>query len=133
MDISTATIAGQVVHDGQVAAAFNQFLIALLTLASTAVATLGGVFIKTKLNAENSTWKQKIAYRLVCYAENQIVGDDSKQKYVADKMHEILPSVTSDEVKHLLEEAVVQLRATQTGTPVVAAATVEVKTPPAAG
>lgn len=118
MDISTSTVVGQVVRDGQVVAAFNQFVISLLGLVTTAVATLGGLLIRTKLNAENSTWKQKLAYRLVCYAEQRLsdLGNDGKFDYVANELQKKL-GIDPVETKHLVEEAIVKLRTTQSGGP----------------
>jgi hypothetical protein len=118
MDISTATIVGQTVHDPAIALAIGAVLTGLIKLALLAVTGLVGRLVNTKFNVENSTWKQKIAYRLVCYAENKIAGDTDKQAYVARSLTAILGNrVAPDEVEHLIEEAVVNLQVQSKGGP----------------
>lgn len=114
---STGTIIGQIMGDPAVHGAIVNAVVAVLGAALTAVATLAGMLIKTKLHAENSTWKQNLAYRLVCYAENKVLGNAEKQQYVADQLHQKFPSIDPEEVKHLIEEAVIKLQTTQSGAP----------------
>lgn len=119
MDSSTATIVNQTVHDPALALAIGAILTGLIKLATLAVAGIAGRLLHTKLNVENSTWKQKLALRLVCYAENKIIGATDKQAYVSKELSKILGNrVTPEEIQHLLEEAVVQLQIlTKGGTP----------------
>lgn len=108
-----------VLKDPSVHAAIAELIVAALGAVLTAVATLAGMLIKTKLHAADSSWKQKLAYRFVCYAENKITGDTEKQEYVAEQLHAMFPSISVDEVKHLIEEAVVQLNSVQNSSVVV--------------
>lgn len=120
MDISTTTVLGQTVHDPAIVIAFGAVLTAILKLATLAIAGLAGRLLNTKLNVENSTWKQKIALRIVCYAENKIIGDKEKQAYVARQLSDILGArVSPDEIDHLIEEAVVQLQVLTKAEPAV--------------
>lgn len=107
------TIINDVLKDPSVHAAIAELIVAALGAVLTAVATLAGMLIKTKLHAADSSWKQKLAYRFVCYAENKVIGDKEKQEYVADQLHTMFPSISVDEVEHLIEEAVVQLTSVQ--------------------
>lgn len=123
MDISTASVVSQSVHDSAVVLAFGAMLTAGLTalikIATLVLAGYAGRLINTKLNVENSTWKQKIAFRLVCYAENKILGDTAKQNYVSGQLAKLLGDrVDQDEIQHLLEEAYTELQAKQKGVPV---------------
>lgn len=111
MDLSTATVVGQTLHDSTVTLAIGAILTSLVKLASLVIAGFAGRLLNTKLNVENSTWKQKLALRLVCYAENKILGDKEKQAYVARELGAILGHrVSDDEIAHLIEEAVIQLQ-----------------------
>lgn len=131
MDISTQTLVGQTLSDPRVSASIAQLAAAALAAVLSVVATLLGKFIKTKLNAENSTWKQKIAYRLVCYAEQKIVDNAGRRQYVADQIHALMPKVSSEEAAHLIEEAVVQLRSVQAAPVIQATATASAVPSPA--
>jgi hypothetical protein len=116
MDTSTATLVGQTVHDPAVVLAFGAVLTGLLKLVSLISVGLAGRLMNTKLNVENSTWKQKLALRLVCYAEQKIAADSDKQAYVSRELSKILGGrVQPEEIQHLLEEAVVQLQALTKG------------------
>lgn len=119
MDISTITVVGQTARDPAVVLAFGAVVTGLIKLALLAITGLAGRLINTRLHVENSTWKQKIALRLVCYAENKIIDDKDKQAYVSRELSKILGGrVDPEEVQHLLEEAVVQLQALTKGVPV---------------
>jgi hypothetical protein len=120
MDISTATLVGQTVHDPAIVVAFGAVLTGLVKLASLVIAGFAGRYLNTKLNVENSTWKQKIALRLVCYAENKIAGNTEKQAYVSKELAGLLGDrVKPEEIQHLLEEAVIKLQALTKGVPTV--------------
>ena len=110
MNLSTATIVGQTMTDPGMAVAISVILGGVLKLVLLAVAGLVGRLINTKINVENSTWKQKLAFRLVCYAENKITDDTNKQAYVSRELSKILKGrVDPEEIQHLIEEAVTQL------------------------
>jgi len=116
MEISTVTVVGQSIHDPAVVLAFGAILTGLIKLATLALAGIAGRLLNTKLNVENSTWKQKLAFRLVCYAENKIAADADKQAYVSRELSSLLGDrVKPEEIQHLLEEAVVKLMATTKG------------------
>ena len=116
MDTSTGTVVGQTLNDPAVLLAFGALLTALVKVAMLAIAGMAGRLINTKLNVENSTWKQKIALRLVCYAENKILGDTDKQAYVSRELSSLLGNrVKPEEIQHLLEEAVVKMTALTKG------------------
>lgn len=118
MDISTTTVVLQTIRDPAVVVAFGAVLAALLKLAFLALAGLGGRLLNTMLHVQNSTWKQKLALRLVCYAENKISGDPEKQAYVSQHLSALLGDrVGPDEIEHLLEEAVVKMTALTKGVP----------------
>lgn len=119
MDISTTTVVFQTVHDPAVVVAIGAVLTALVKLALIAIAGLAGRLLNTKLQVENSTWKQKLALRLVCFAENKIANDTDKQAYVSKELAQILGDrVQPEEIQHLLEEAVVELQVKTQGVPV---------------
>jgi hypothetical protein len=63
LDISTATIVGQTVHDPAIVLALGAILTGLIKLATLALAGIAGRLLNTKLNVENSTWKQKLVLR----------------------------------------------------------------------
>ena len=120
MDISSSTIVGQTLRDPGMAIAAGAILTALIKIATLALAGMVGRLLNTKLHVEDSTWKQKVALRLVCYAENTILGDANKQAYVSKEIATILGNrVKPDEIQHLLEEAVVKMTALTKGVPVV--------------
>lgn len=120
MDISTATAVGQTINDPEIVLAVGAILTGLLKLATLAIAGLAGRWLNTKLHVEDSTWKQKIALRLVCYAQNKIAGDADKQAYVSKEISNILGNrVKPEEVQHLLEEAVIKMTALTKGVPTV--------------
>ena len=116
MDISTATVVGATIHDSQVVAAFNGLLTEAIKLLTLFVGTLIGVLVNKKLHAENSSWKQTLAFRLVCYAENKLAdaGDQGKFQYVADQLQAKF-GIDAKETEHLIEEAVVKLQAATKG------------------
>ena len=118
MDISSSTIVGQTLNDPGIVLAFGVILTALVKIATLAVAGLAGRWLNTKLHVEDSTWKQKLALRLVCYAQNKIAGDQDKQAYVSKELSGLLGNrVKPDEIQHLLEEAVVKMTALTKGVP----------------
>ena len=63
------------------------------------------------MNHLNSAWKQAIAKRLVAYASQKIDANGDKVDFVAQQMHEKFPRMSEEEIQHLLEEAVVNLKA----------------------
>lgn len=68
--------------------------------------------VKLWINSMHSAWKQALAERFVKYAEQKIADDTEKQKWVADQLSAKLKGkVSSDEINHLIEEAVVNLKA----------------------
>jgi hypothetical protein len=103
---STATIVNP-----QLNAAVSSVLSDLLQVVLLGVVSLIGWAVKIWLNSMNSSWKKTVAMRLVSYAEQKIVGNDEKIKYVSQKINEHFPRLGQEEVQHLIEEAVVQLKA----------------------
>lgn len=78
------------------------------TLAITALLSWG---IKLGISSMKSSWKRVIAQRLVSYASQRLDGSEEKRAYVARKLHEHFPRISEEEASHLLEEAVVNLKA----------------------
>lgn len=116
MDISTSTVVGQVLQDAQVANAITQFVTALITVVLIPSVTYLGLYIKSKYNSEQSTWKQKIAYRLVCFAEQKLeqAGAQGKFDYVAKQLRDHF-KIKPEETGHLIEEAIIKLKTSQGG------------------
>jgi hypothetical protein len=113
---------GTVVNSQVTAAIHNTLLDVLGLLLNVLVA--GGIWaMKTWLASMKSDWKRALAERLVKYAEQKIGDNEEKRQWVASQISAKFPRISQDEVNHLLEEAVVNLRA-QTSAPVVAAVTV---------
>jgi len=66
--------------------------------------------VKLGINSMKSGWKRTIAERLVKFAYQRIAPNEEKRKYVAVKLHEKFPRISEEEIEHLLEEAVVNLK-----------------------
>lgn len=102
---STSTVV-----DTQVATAVSQLMslgLQAVLLALTTAITWG---VKLGLNSMKSAWKRTIAARLVRFAQQRITPNEEKRKYVAVKLHERFPKISEEEIEHLLEEAVVNLK-----------------------
>lgn len=103
---STATILNP-----QVSGAVHDLLLTALQ-AVTLLAVSGLTYgIKLGINSMNSGWKQKVAGRLVAFAAQRIAPNDEKRAYVAAKLHEQFPRIEEEEIDHLLEQAVVNMKA----------------------
>lgn len=102
---STATIVNPELNG-----AINQLLVTGLHAALLAL--VGGLTwgVKLGLNSMKSSWKRTIAERLVKFAFQRIEPNEEKRAYVAGKLHEKFPRISKEEVEHLLEEAVVNLK-----------------------
>ena len=115
---STATIVSPQITQ-QIGTVLNDVVqLALLLLVSGI-----GWLVKLGINHMGSTWKQSVAKRLVAYASQKIDANDAKVGYVAAQMHEKFPRMSQDEIHHLLEEAVVGLKAQLSSTPADVVAT----------
>jgi hypothetical protein len=103
---STATIVNPQITQqiGNVLSDVLQLVLSLL------VAGIGWA-VKLWISNMNSAWKQALAKRLVSYAEQKIETNDAKIGYVAQQMHEKFPRMSEEEIHHLIEEAVVGLKA----------------------
>lgn len=67
--------------------------------------------IKTWLSSMKSGWKRAISARLVAFAQQRMTTSEEKRQYVAQKIHDKFPRLKQEEVEHLLEEAVANLKA----------------------
>ena len=104
----------------QLNSSLHNLLVDLLQTVLLGVVSAAGYGIKIWINSMNSSWKKTLTERLVKYAEQKIADDTDKQKWVADQLSAKLKGrVTPDEVSHLIEEAVVNLKAQTESTPAV--------------
>lgn len=107
MDIlaSTATVLSpevtSAVHD-----ALSSLLQLVLLLVSTGVAYL----VRLLIGQLKSGWKQKLAVRMVRYAEQRCVGNTAKLAYAKSKLKQFFPRLSEEEIDHHIEEAVVLLK-----------------------
>lgn len=102
---STTTILNPAVNS-----AISNVLSDLLQLALLLLTTGVGWGVKVWLNSMKSSWKQALAFRLVAYAEQKLTGNPEKLKYVAEQLSKKFPRISADEINHLIEEAVVNLK-----------------------
>lgn len=113
-----------IMQNPQVAALFQK---ALTDGVEIIGALLGLVLMQMATAVKNSNLnlvKKMVAERLVSYAEQTITTTDSdKAAYVASKLKEQFPSLNQDEVAHLLEAAVLQVKNTTAPQPVTVAQT----------
>jgi hypothetical protein len=102
---SSSTIVNPAVTEGvhNILADVLQFGLLALTTAATWAVKLG-------INHLNSGWKQAVAYRLVAFAENRIPTDPEKLAYVSKSLSAHFPRLSADEIQHLIEEAVYNLK-----------------------
>jgi len=106
MDIGTVVSSATLVSPA-VNSAFNQILSDSLQLAGLLLASGLGWLVKLGINNLNSNWKKAIAFRLVSYAQQKILGDDTKLAWVSKEMAGHFPRLK----EHHIEEAVVELKA----------------------
>lgn len=102
---STATIVNP-----EITGAVNSLLqtgIQAALLALVGAVTWG---VKLGINTMKSGWKRTVAERLVKFAAQRFTPNEEKRAYVAAKLHERFPRITQEEIEHLLEEAVVNLK-----------------------
>lgn len=86
----------------------------LLLTVATGVVTVLGFLIRNLIAAQidkiKSQSQQAMAKRLVAYAEQKISGSIQKNSFVANAISAKFPELSSDEVQHLIEQAVVSIQ-----------------------
>lgn len=102
---STSTIVNP-----QLTSGVHDVLYSLLQLAAIGLTTGATWAIKLWINSMNSGWKQTIAARLVKYAQQRIPSNGEKLRYVSEKLHDHFPRLSVEEISHLLEESVSDLK-----------------------
>lgn len=103
---STATIV-----NSQFTGAFHNTVLSLMQLGLLALVAGANWALKMWLESMHSGWKRAIAERAVKYAEQKFLDNTEKQKQAAALISSHFPRISQDEVQHLLEEAVVNLKA----------------------
>jgi len=109
---STATILNP-----QVDAAVHDLLLNALNVVLMAAVAIAGSAINNWRMSLKSGWKQTLATRLVSYAEQKIEGNEARRLYVANQLSAKFPRLQPDEIDHLLEEAVLNLKIQTTQPP----------------
>ncbi len=94
--------------------ALNNTLTDVLELVLIGVATLLGLALKAWISNMKNGIVRAVASTLVAYAEQKIVSNDDRQAYVAGQLSAKFPRLSREEIKHIIEEAVIQLKI-QTG------------------
>jgi hypothetical protein len=116
----------QLASNPQVMAAFQKLLTDGVEIVA---ALLGLVLMKAATAVKNSNLnivQKMVAERLVSYAEQTITTADSdKAAYVAAQLKAKFPSLNEEEVAHLLEAAVLQVKNTVAQPQTISVATTE--------
>lgn len=99
-----------VVVSPQLTQSVHDFLYSLLALLLNGLTAAAIWAIRTWLKSLNSSWKQALAKRLVAYAQQKIGDNAERRQYVASELAKRFPRLDAEEIDHLLEEAVVQLK-----------------------
>jgi len=102
---STASILNPQVNE-----AIHTLLMDTLNLVLLAVVGIAGSAINKWRMSMKSSWKQTVASRLVAYAEQKLQDNAARRQYVAAQLAQIFPRIQPDEIDHLLEEAVLNLK-----------------------
>ncbi len=102
---STATIVNPAVTEG-----VHNILTDVLQFGLLALTTAATWAVKLGINHLGSSWKQAVAYRLVAFAENRIPTSPEKLAYASKKLSSHFPRLSADEIQHLIEEAVYNLK-----------------------
>ena len=106
--ISTATTTAL---DPQIANTISELMGLGLQAALLTLTTAMAWGVRIGLASMKSEWKRTLAARLVRFAEQRIEPTDERREYVAEKLHKQFPKISKEEIEHLLEEAVVNLKA----------------------
>lgn len=97
--------------------AFNTLLHDALQLVLLGLSTLAAAGIAKWKASLNSKWKQAIAERAVKFVEQKFVDNAEKQKQAAEVISSHFPRMSVEEIQHLMEEAVFNMK-TQQAAPV---------------
>jgi hypothetical protein len=108
--------------------AVNNLLRDVLQLVLLGLGSLAATAIARWKSSLNSKWKQAIAERAVKFVQQRYVDNEEKQKQAAAVIASHFPRMNPDEVQHLIEEAVFNMK-TQMNAPAVATAAVVVPAP----
>lgn len=102
---STATIAAHPV----IASTIHDGLLAGATGALAGLALGAGWLMRIVGSKLRFDWERGIARRLVAWAETKFEGSAEKRAQVAAALHAKFPILSTDEIDHLIEEAVSDL------------------------
>lgn len=104
---STATIVSPAFNQS-----FNTALSDLIQLAVLGLIGVSSVALKAWIGQMKYDWQKSIALKLVAYAEQKLLTNDDKLTYVKSKLKEALPRLSDQDIDHLVESSVLQLKAT---------------------
>jgi len=102
---STATIVNP-----QINGAINAILHDLLQLILAGLGTLALAALQNYRKSQQSFWKKAIAERAVKFVQQRYLENQEKQNQAAKLISEHFPRLSEEEVHHLLEEAVVNMK-----------------------
>lgn len=112
---STGTLVNPAINS-----AFNQLLSDVLQLALLGLTTLAAIGIKKWKDSLNSGWKKALAERGVKYAEQRFLDNTAKRAEVAKLLSSKFPRISAEEIDHLLEEAVWNMKSELTASVAIA-------------
>lgn len=102
---STATIVSP-----QVNTAINHILGSLLELILAGLGTIAIAALQSFRKSQQSWWKKAIAERAVKFVQQRYFENDEKQKEASKLISQHFPRISEQEVAHLMEEAVVNMK-----------------------